>query len=100
MTLYNNINSKSLQYPCNTLILQQKYFQHTIALHFPELSLKKTAKFGTEIKFTTKHRMFGLKDYPSPENFTQLRVAMVVTFCKSVNMGGIWETTEPFNACG
>ena len=35
-----------------------------------------------KIEFMTKHCMFGLKVYPSPENFTMLD-AMVVTFCMS-----------------
>ena len=43
----------------------------------------KNAKYGPQIKFTTKHSMFSLKVYPRPENFTQLLVAMVVTFCMS-----------------
>ena len=37
MTKYNNIRLKSLQYPYNTLIFQEKYLKHTIALYFPEL---------------------------------------------------------------
>ena len=31
----------------------------------------------------TKHRMFSLQVYPSPENFIQPLAAMVVTFCMS-----------------
>ena len=83
MTKYNNIRLKSLQYPYNTLIFQHKYLKHTIALHFTDLLTKKTAKQGQQIEFTTKHRMFSLKVYPSPENFTQPLAVMVVTFSKS-----------------
>ena len=47
------------------LIFQQKYLKRTIALHFPELLPKKTAKYGPKIEFTSKHRMFSLIVYPS-----------------------------------
>ena len=64
-------------------MFQQKYLKHTIARDFPELLAKKTAKDGPQMEFTTKHCMFSLKVYQSPENFTELMVAIVVTFCKS-----------------
>ena len=32
---------------------------------------KNTAQYGPQIEFMTKHRMFSLKAYPSPENFTR-----------------------------
>ena len=52
-------------------------------MHILELLPKKTAKYGPQIEFTTKHHMFSLKVYTSQENFTQPLVGMVVTFCKS-----------------
>ena len=75
MTKYYTIKSKSLRYPKNILT-----FQHTIALHLPELLPQNTAQYRQQIEFTTKHCMFSLKAYLSPENFTQSQVAMVVTF--------------------
>ena len=82
MTKYNNMTSKSSQNPWNTLIFKQKYFKQTIALHFKEL-LPKKCKIWTTNWIYGKHRMFSLKVYPRPENFTKLLVAMVVTFCMS-----------------
>ena len=38
----------------------------------------------------TKHCMFSLKAYPTPENFIQPLVAIVVTFCMPV-AGDSWE---------
>ena len=51
--------------------------------------------------------MFSLKVYPSPENFTQLLFAMVVTFYKSATVEGFgllprhfWPLANPFLAFG
>ena len=35
--------------------------------------------------------MFSLKVYPSPENFTQPLVAMVMTFCMSARGGYVFK---------
>ena len=35
------------------------------------------------MEFMTKHHMFSVKVYPSPDNFTQPLVPMVVPFCMS-----------------
>ena len=84
MTKYNNIYSKSMTITLKYNNISTKNLKHTIAMHFQELLPKKTTKYGPQIKFTTKHCMFGWKVYLSPENFTQQLVAMVVTFCMSV----------------
>ena len=83
MTKYINIYSKSVQYPLNTLIFLTKYSKHTFTLQLQGLLPKKTEKYGPQMEFTIEHRMFSLKVYPSPENFTQPLVAMVMTFCMS-----------------
>ena len=44
---------------------------------------KKTAKYGPTFLYTTKHRMFSLQVYQSPESFTQPLITMVVTFSNS-----------------
>ena len=44
---------------------------------------KNTVKYGSQIEFMTKHSMFSVKVYPSPEIFTRPLVAMVMTLCMS-----------------
>ena len=66
LTMYNNMKSQSLQYHYDKLIYQQK---------------NKNAKKKNEFK--RKHHMVSLEIYPSPENFTQPLVPMVVIFCMS-----------------
>ena len=66
------------------IIFQQNYLQDTIAMHFPELLPPKSAKYGPQIEFTTKHRRFGFKVYLISGNFTRL-LLMVVTFCMSAS---------------
>ena len=63
MAKFYNIHFKSLHNPLNTLIFQQKHLKHTIALHFPKLLPKKTAKYGPQIEFMTKNIMISLKVY-------------------------------------
>ena len=74
MTKYNNINTTGLQYPYNTLLFQYKYLKDSIAPHFPELLLKKTAKNRPHNKIPTKRNIVIVKAYLSPDNFTQLLV--------------------------
>ena len=49
-----NTNLKSIQYPWNTLIIQQKCFKLNIALPFQTHLPQKTAKYGPQIKFYNK----------------------------------------------
>ena len=77
---YNNINSKSLQYPSNTQILKHKYLKHTIACNFQICYPTKTINIDHKFNLRPKHQMFSSNVYQSPNNFTQLLIAMVVTF--------------------
>ena len=44
--------------PLNIQLFQEKYFKQTIVLHFQKLLPQKTAKYGPQIEFMKKHRMF------------------------------------------
>ena len=68
----------------NTLRFQEKYCKHTIyCIAFPVTLTQKHCKIWTKNLIMTKHRMFSLKVYPSPEYFTRPLIAMFVPFCMS-----------------
>ena len=74
---------KIMKIPLKYKEFSPKISKNTTALHFPEMLPKKTKKWSQQIEFMTKHRMFSLKVYLSPDNFTQAGLMMFVTFCKS-----------------
>ena len=49
MTKYDNIYSKSLQYPLSTPIFQQIHLKNTMSLHFQDFLPMKTAKYGPKL---------------------------------------------------
>ena len=65
------------------LLIHKKYHKSHIPYISQTFYPPKNAKFGQQIEFTTKHRIFSYKCYQNPENFTPSRMVWMVTFWKS-----------------